>query len=111
MNVGAPVDKSEQYANAAILCGLAPFALVVLAFIPFLGCLSGPLTLLAVLCAIGFGIAGVVHTPAGKRLTPRVIGGMVLGVLWLLVLAVGVVALIRSGVLSDLSQVIFKGGH
>jgi hypothetical protein len=109
--VGEPQEKSEQYATLAIICGLAPFALFILAFVPFLGCLSTPLTLVSVLCAVGFGIAGVVNTPAGKRLSPRAIGGLVLGVLWLLVIAVGVVALIRSGWFHDMQKLMFRGGH
>lgn len=109
--MGAPEEKSEQYANVAIICGLAPFALFVLGMVPFVGCLTTPLTLVSVLCAVGFGIAGVVHTPSGKRLSARAIVGLVLGVLWLLVIAVGVVALVRTGVLHELQQAIFRSGH
>ena len=85
-------ERSDPVAVAALVCGVAPLAGLLLAVptmlfggLGFLALGLG-LGLLAAPFAVGLGVAGVVR--AGKRKTSAGVAstGLVLGVLWLLLL-------------------------
>ena len=90
--------KSDWVSLTAVLCGLAPLPLMVLGLVPFAGCLSGPVMLLAPPAAIGFGIAGLVRAksqPEPNYLQP--LTGVVLGFCWVVLALVGLVLFNRHG--------------
>lgn len=93
----------DSFGTIALVCGVAPLPLAAMGLLPFVGCLSSPLMLLAIPCAIGFGIAGLARARAqGQHLDVQALAGLVLGVLWLALLGVGVALLLRSGELQKL---------
>jgi hypothetical protein len=90
--------KSDWVSLTAILCGVAPVPLLLLSVLPLVGCLSGPLILLAPLGAIGFGVAGLVRAksqPEPNYVQP--LTGLVLGFCWVVLALVGVVLFFRAG--------------
>lgn len=87
--------QSDWVALTAVICGVAPLPLGLLSILPLVGCLSSPLLLLAVPGAIGFGIAGLVRAksqPEPNYVLPAT--GLLLGVIWLVAMAVGLVMLV-----------------
>ena len=90
--------KTDWVALTSVFCGLAPPVLIVLSMLPLVGCLTSPLSLAAVPCAIGFGVAGVVRAksqPEPNYVLP--LTGLVLGVGWVLLGVAGLVYFSRSG--------------
>jgi hypothetical protein len=102
---------SDQIALFAIICGVAPLPLTLLSMIPFVGCLTSPLTLLCVPGAIGFGIAGIVRArsqPEPNYVLP--VTGLALGVIWI-VLALVIVVVAFAGGNSFMERALNMRGH
>ena len=81
-------QPSDPIALVAVVCGVAPLPLSLFAILPFFGLLATPLSALSVLGAIGCGIAGVVR--AKKQPEPNYVlplTGVVLGLLWVMLIA------------------------
>lgn len=90
--------ETDPIALTAVICGLAPLGLVVFSVFPFIGILTTPLIGLSVLAAIGFGAAGVVRAkqqPEPNYVLP--LTGIVLGLLWLFLIAGAIVFFSRRG--------------
>jgi predicted permease len=89
-------QQSDPIALVAVVCGFAPIPLSIFAILPFFGLLTTPLMGLSVLGAIGCGIAGVVR--AKKQPEPNYVlplTGVVLGLLWLMLIAGAIVYFTR----------------
>lgn len=98
--------KRESWGTVALICGVAPVPLTIMTLVPFVGCLAPPLTLLAIPAAIGFGIAGILQagrTPAEARTPEQKLNGVFawcglsLGILWVVLAALGVALFFRHG--------------
>lgn len=102
---------SDPVALVAVICGVAPLPLALLSMIPFVGCLTSPLSLLCVPGAIGCGIAGIVRArsqPDPNYVVP--VAGLVLGVIWI-VLALVIVVVAFAGQNSFMERALNMRGH
>jgi hypothetical protein len=98
-------SNADSYATIALICGVAPIPLALLGLVPLAGCLSTPMTFVAIFGAIGFGIAGVLHArKSPERSAIPAASGLILGLCWLLALIVGAVWLFRSGTIQKLLE-------
>lgn len=98
-------------ALAAIICGVAPLPLALLGMIPFVGCLTSPISLVCVPAAIIFGILGIVRAraqPEPNYVLP--ITGLVLGLLWL-ALSLVAVSVLFLGENSFMERALKMRGH
>jgi hypothetical protein len=90
--------ETDPVALAAVICGVAPIGLAVFSILPVIGLLTAPLAALSVLGAIVCGVVGVVRAkqqPEPNYVLP--LTGVVLGFLWLMLIAGALVYFTRHG--------------
>jgi hypothetical protein len=81
--VETPEQKAASYGTVAVICGVAPVPLALLWVIPPAACLTLPASFMAMLCAIGFGVVGIIQARKARVPAMAAWGGLVLGLCWL----------------------------